>query len=234
MTSTLGKPGEPLPSHLFDGERHDAECQPRVTEYLGTVKLEIPMNNPYWRQCSTEPGASVTALHALSFAAPHAPQEVSHEQLDALWVGQCERPETRVWLKAEALRLIDEAIAPALRAWAGRDEGRLARARLLFALDGARWNEERVLDRYELLYEAGLAPEADRDRANQRVGIANLTINMFEAFEVAMRDLITSINGLPRTDAQATCHPALNSLYNNLHVIHTSLVELRRTVQQDL
>lgn len=76
--------------------------------------------------------------------------------------------------------------------------------------------------------------EADRDRANQRVGIANLTINMFEAFEAAMRDLITSINGLPRTDAQATYHPALNSLYNNLHVIHTSLIELRRTVQQDL
>ena len=76
--------------------------------------------------------------------------------------------------------------------------------------------------------------EADRDRANQRVGIANLTINMFEAFEVAMRDLITSINGLPKTEAQAAYHPALNSLYNNLHVIHTSLVELRRTVQQDL
>lgn len=76
--------------------------------------------------------------------------------------------------------------------------------------------------------------EADRDRANQRVGIANLTINMFEAFEVAMRDLITSINGLPNTYAQATYHPALNSLYNNLQVIHTSLIELRRTVQQDL
>ena len=76
--------------------------------------------------------------------------------------------------------------------------------------------------------------EADRGRANQRVGIANLTINMFEAFEVAMRDLITSINGLPKTEAQAAYHPALNSLYNNLHVIHTSLIELRRTVQQDL
>ena len=76
--------------------------------------------------------------------------------------------------------------------------------------------------------------EADRDRANQRVGIANLTINMFEAFEIAMRDLVTSINGLPRTDAQATYHPALNSLYNNLQVIHTSLIELRRTIHQDL
>lgn len=58
---------------------------------------------------------------------------------------------------------IEEAIAPALRDWAGKDERRLARVRLLFGLDGAPWNEERVLDRYELLYEAGLAPEAARD-----------------------------------------------------------------------
>ena len=59
-----------------------------------------------------------------------------------------------------ALALIEEA----LRRWAGGDAGRLARARLAFALDGAPWNEERVLERYELLYEAGLAREAARDR----------------------------------------------------------------------
>lgn len=57
-----------------------------------------------------------------------------------------------------------EAIETALRAWAGNDAQKLARARLLFALDGAPWNEERVLERYELLYEAGLVPEAARDR----------------------------------------------------------------------
>ena len=62
------------------------------------------------------------------------------------------------------------AIEPALRRWAGetvnreRAQQRQARARLLFALEGAPWNEERVLERYELLYEAGLAPEAARDR----------------------------------------------------------------------
>jgi hypothetical protein len=67
--------------------------------------------------------------------------------------------------------LIDEIIAPKLRAWAeaARDPERAAqrrsRTRLLFALDGAVWNEERALDRYEVLYEAGLAPEAARDRA---------------------------------------------------------------------
>ncbi|MES2896512.1 MAG: NAD regulator [Pseudomonadota bacterium] len=55
-------------------------------------------------------------------------------------------------------------IEPALRQWAHGVPERLSRARLLFALDGAPWNEERVLERYELLYEAGLAPEAARDR----------------------------------------------------------------------
>jgi hypothetical protein len=55
-------------------------------------------------------------------------------------------------------------IEAALRHWADGDAQRLSRARLLFALDGAPWNEERVLERYELLYEAGLAREAARDR----------------------------------------------------------------------
>ncbi|WP_411287143.1 NUDIX hydrolase [Phenylobacterium sp.] len=59
-----------------------------------------------------------------------------------------------------ALQLIEQA----LRRWTGADAQRLARARLLFALDGAPWNEERVLERYELLYEAGLVQEAARDR----------------------------------------------------------------------
>lgn len=65
--------------------------------------------------------------------------------------------------------VIDEIIAPQLKRWVqsvGTPEmiaARRSRARLAFALDGAIWNEERALDRYELLYEAGLAPEAARD-----------------------------------------------------------------------
>jgi hypothetical protein len=68
--------------------------------------------------------------------------------------------------------LIDAAIAPALALWARGQEDRQSRARLLFALDGAPWNEERVLERYELLYEAGLAPEAARDRERAKGGPA--------------------------------------------------------------
>jgi hypothetical protein len=61
--------------------------------------------------------------------------------------------------------VIDAEIAPRLKAWARSHADRHDRARLAFALDGAQWNEERALDRYELLYEADLAPEAARDRA---------------------------------------------------------------------
>jgi len=65
---------------------------------------------------------------------------------------------------------LDAVLAPGLRSWADEAEGqgrrtaRWGRARLAFGLEGAEWNEERVLDRYELLYEAGLTPEAQQDR----------------------------------------------------------------------
>lgn len=56
------------------------------------------------------------------------------------------------------------AILEALQAWAGRDTRRLVRIDSLFALGPAhRWNEGRVLERYELLYEAGLVTESARD-----------------------------------------------------------------------
>ena len=68
--------------------------------------------------------------------------------------------------------LIDQ-IEPALRSWAdeaaapGRRAARYDRVRITFGLDGAPWNEERALDRYELLYEAGLVAEAARDRGEE-------------------------------------------------------------------
>lgn len=67
--------------------------------------------------------------------------------------------------------ILAERIEPALRGWAdeaaapGRRAARLERIRAHFGLDGAPWNEERALDRYELLYEAGLVAEAARDQS---------------------------------------------------------------------
>ncbi len=53
-----------------------------------------------------------------------------------------------------------EALRPALAEWSGHDVMRRRRADTLFPLDFDNWNEERVLDRYELLYDAGIIGEA--------------------------------------------------------------------------
>jgi hypothetical protein len=71
------------------------------------------------------------------------------------------------WRKARP-EIIDSAIIPALKAFVKRSSGaeadlRRERARLAFGFDGPAWDEEKVLERYELLYEAGLVEEAKRD-----------------------------------------------------------------------
>ncbi|MEM7768589.1 MAG: NAD regulator [Pseudomonadota bacterium] len=63
--------------------------------------------------------------------------------------------------------LIAEQIEPGLNTWAKGNAARLDRARLAFGLEGQAWVEERVLERYELLYEAGLVAEAARDGRDQ-------------------------------------------------------------------
>jgi hypothetical protein len=67
--------------------------------------------------------------------------------------------------------IIERDILPELTCWAAESEqpetaralSRKDRVRLYFGTEGANWDEERVLDRYELLYEAGLIEEARRD-----------------------------------------------------------------------
>lgn len=66
--------------------------------------------------------------------------------------------------------MISAEIAPRLRAWAGANDRRQERARIAFGLEGARWAEERVLERYELLYEAGLVAERLRDTGGTLAG----------------------------------------------------------------
>ena len=61
--------------------------------------------------------------------------------------------------------MIAGAIAPELKRWADAGgaktrEACAQRAAIDFGLDGRRWNEELALQRYELLFEAGLIPEA--------------------------------------------------------------------------
>lgn len=60
--------------------------------------------------------------------------------------------------------VLDRVILPALAGWERADPvNRRSRLRLAFGLDDFPFDEERVLERYELLYEAGLVAEAASD-----------------------------------------------------------------------
>ncbi|MGD0642023.1 MAG: hypothetical protein ABSC22_14850 [Roseiarcus sp.] len=80
--------------------------------------------------------------------------------------------------RAAAPGLIGETLAPNLRVWAASApdaetrRARWRRAAVAFGFDGARWNEEMVLQRYELLFEAGLVPESQREARNSAREVA--------------------------------------------------------------
>lgn len=128
--------------------------------------------------------------------------------------------------------VLDEAILPALHRWSrasssGLDErrplGRRERVLLAFGDDGARWDEERALDRYELLYEAGLVAEAERDgrplfdRAVTRVTGASMRFDH-------RRILATAIS---RLRAKLKYRPVVFELMADAF----TLTELQRTVE---
>lgn len=162
-----------LPFGPFDPEDHrtfEIALRAFVTEQtgfdLGYVEQLYTFGDKGRDAPRAEVGAGAARVVSVGYLAL-TPAAVETDGLDTAWAPWSRFFPWEDWRQGRPA-LIDEAIAPALRRWAGRDDSRLARARLLFALDGAGWNEERVLDRYELLYEAGLAPEAGRDQRRDR------------------------------------------------------------------
>lgn len=86
--------------------------------------------------------------------------------------------------RGEAPVIIKDKIAPALKAFVKDSpnqavaDQRRDRTRLCFGNDGIGWDEERVLERYELLYEAGLVQEAARDGRVSKNSAASLGTGM--------------------------------------------------------
>ena len=52
------------------------------------------------------------------------------------------------------------SVAPALRSWVRQARARRQRCAITFGLDGRPWQPDLALQRYEVLYEAGLVPES--------------------------------------------------------------------------
>ena len=106
-------------------------------------------------------GPRVVSVGYLALVRAHGAPPVS----DSHWRGWYDYFPWEDWRETRP-EMIDAAIAPRLKAWAAASPGREARwdrARLCFGLDGMHWDEEKTLERYELLYEAGLIEEARQD-----------------------------------------------------------------------
>jgi hypothetical protein len=118
--------------------------------------------------------------------------------------------------------LIEKAIAPALRRWAESDgdrAARKARAAIAFGLNGRSWNEELVLQRYELLFEAALIPEARRGTGGH-------------AHEALGRPMIADhrrilATGIARLRAKIKYHPVVFELMPPVF----TLLQLQRCVE---
>ena len=111
---------------------------------------------------------SVGEVHVVSIGYLALTRLVEHGGPGAVWRNWYRYFPWEDWRKGEP-DIIHSAILPRLMTWAENQETKalttrvLERVNICFGLSGSDFDEEKVLDRYELLYEAGLLFEAGRD-----------------------------------------------------------------------
>ncbi len=126
-------------------------------------------------------------------------------------------------------RLIEEAIEPELARWidrGGDDKGlRRERASLAFGFGSTPWDGERVLERYEILYEIGLVSEGCRDVGEDpgEVGSAGPDLGLDMAFD-HRRILATALG---RIRAKIRYRPVIFELMSETF----TLLQLQRAVE---
>jgi hypothetical protein len=127
--------------------------------------------------------------------------------------------------------ILDKTILPLLDEWArlGGPEathalGRRERLRFTFGTGGSPWDEERALDRYELLYEAGLIEEARRD--GRQAALARKTLPALgEPMRFDHRRILAT--AIARLRAKLKYRPVVFELMPR----EFTLTELQRTVE---
>src|ERR1700722_18928431 len=109
--------------------------------------------------------------------------------------------------------LIQEALQPSLKAWASAASDRTAqrlrrqRTAMLFGFEEHVWNEELVLQRYELLYEAGLIPEAMRANSSTSKSVDAGSDMPGRAMILDHRRILAT--GIARLRAKIKYHPVV-------------------------
>ena len=123
--------------------------------------------------------------------------------------------------------IVATQIAPALKAWSENAidsvaaSARWQRASITFGLDDQAWNEELVLQRYELLFEAGLVHEAWRDGVPAPAG----AVLLGTAMDNDHRRILAT--GIARLRAKIKYRPVVFELMPDAF----SLLQLQQTVE---
>ncbi|MFU0507874.1 NUDIX hydrolase [Pseudaminobacter sp. NGMCC 1.201702] len=121
---------------------------------------------------------------------------------------------------------LPDVIVPRLKVWADAADDQLThtdrwqRAAMAFGLDGYAWNEELVLQRYELLYEAAFVEEADRCHGSDN------PLSVFgRAMQADHRRILAT--GIARLRAKIKYRPVVFELMPPTF----TLLQLQRTVE---
>ncbi len=171
VVAESGGAGEPaLPTAALDAARDRtlelalrSGLRERAGIELGYVEQLYTFGNRFRDPRERAGGARVVSIAYLALLRESAPRPSPA----TLWRGWYDFLPWEDW-REDRPEMLETTVAPALARWAkaggGRSGARQRRERieLAFGLSGAPWNGERALDRYELLYEAGLVDEAWR------------------------------------------------------------------------
>jgi hypothetical protein len=128
--------------------------------------------------------------------------------------------------------LIEKTLQPGLKAWVSAASDRAAqrirrqRAAMLFGFEEHSWNEELVLQRYELLYEARLIPEAMRGISSASMSADAILSNPpGEPMILDHRRILAT--GIARLRAKIKYHPVVFELMPDTF----TLLQLQRCVE---
>ena len=128
-------------------------------------------------------------------------------------------------------RLIRETLQPGLKAWvsAASDRAmqriRRQRAAMLFGFEEHDWNEELVLQRYELLYEARLIPEAIPENSSASKQASAVSGTSGQSMILDHRRILAT--GIARLRAKIKYHPVVFELLPDTF----TLLQLQRCVE---
>lgn len=170
LTVSHGESGDALPFGPFDPTAHrtlESGLRNWVEEQthlpLGYAEQLYTFGDRGRHLTTPDEGRRVLSIGYLALTRP---QEGARGTAWRDWYGYFPWEDWR----DEKPAIIDGVILPLLEAFVASapdndtTQRRRDRVRLCFGTDGLTWDEEKVLERYELLYEAGLVAEARRDR----------------------------------------------------------------------